>query len=37
MNGLEILLAAIAVNAGVLGIAFSVVYGLNKAVSPSGR
>jgi len=37
MNGFQILLAAIAVNAGVLGIAFLALYQLNKAVSPCGR
>ncbi len=40
MNGLQMfqmLLAVIAVNACVLGVAFFALYQLNKAVSPSGR
>jgi hypothetical protein len=37
MNGFQILLAVIAVNGGVLGVAFLVLFGLNKAVSRCGR
>jgi hypothetical protein len=40
MNGFQMfqmLLAVIAVNAVVLGVAFFALYQLNKAVSPSGR
>ena len=40
MNGVQtfqMLLAVIAVNACVLGVAFFALYQLNKAVSPSGR
>jgi hypothetical protein len=37
MNGLQIVLMVIAINASVLGIAFFAVYQFNKAVSQSGR
>jgi uncharacterized protein YneF (UPF0154 family) len=37
MNGLQIILMVVAVNAGVLGVAFFAVYQFNKAVSQSGR
>jgi hypothetical protein len=40
MNGVQVfqmVLAVIAVNACVLGVAFFALYQLNKAVSPSGR
>jgi hypothetical protein len=37
MNGLQVLLMVIAVNAGVLGVAFLALYQFNKAVSQSGR
>jgi hypothetical protein len=37
MNGLLVLLAAIAVNAVVLGVAFLAIYQSNKAVKLSGR
>jgi hypothetical protein len=37
MNGLQVVLMVIALNACVLGIAFFVVYQFNKAVSQSGR
>jgi hypothetical protein len=37
MNGLLVLLTAVAVNASVLGIAFLAVYPSNKAVKSSGR
>ena len=37
MNGLEIVLLVIAVNACVLGAAFFAVYQFNNAVSQSGR
>jgi hypothetical protein len=40
MNGFQMfqmLLAIIAVNAGVLGVAFLALYQFNKAVSRSGR
>jgi hypothetical protein len=37
MNGLQILLMAIFVNACVLGVGFFALYQFNKAVRPSGR
>jgi hypothetical protein len=37
MNGLQVLLMVIAVNAFVLGVAFFALYQFNKAVSQSGR
>jgi hypothetical protein len=37
MNGLQIVLMVIVVNAVVLGVAFFAVYQFNKAVSQSGR
>jgi hypothetical protein len=37
MNGLQVVLMVIALNACVLGIAFFAVYQFNKAVSQSGR
>jgi hypothetical protein len=37
MNGLQIVLMIIAINAIVLGVAFFAVYHFNKAVSQSGR
>jgi hypothetical protein len=37
MNGFLVLLAAVAVNAVVLGIVFLAVYQSNKAVKLSGR
>ena len=37
MNGLQIVLMVIVVNASVLGVAFFVSYQFNKAVSQSGR
>ena len=37
MNGLQIVLMSIAINAIVLGVAFFAVYRFNKAVSQSGR
>jgi hypothetical protein len=37
MNGLQVVLMVIAVNACVLGAAFFAVYQFNKAVSQSGR
>jgi hypothetical protein len=37
MNGFQILLAVIAVNACVLGVAFLALYQLDKAVSRCGR
>jgi hypothetical protein len=37
MNGLQILLTVIVVNACVLGVAFLALYQFNKAVSQSGR
>ena len=37
MSGLQILLAVIAVNACVLGVAFLALYQLNRAVSRYGR
>jgi hypothetical protein len=37
MNGLQVVLMVIAVNACVLGVAFLAVYQFNKAVSLSGR
>jgi hypothetical protein len=37
MNGFVVLLAAVAVNAVVLGVAFLAIYQSNKAVKLSGR
>jgi hypothetical protein len=37
MNGFQMLLMVLAVNAGVLGVGLLVVYQFNKAVSPCGR
>jgi hypothetical protein len=37
MNGLQVVLMVIALNACVLGIAFFAVYQFNKAVSQTGR
>lgn len=37
MNGFQILLFAILVNAAVLGICFVVLYQFNKAANASGR
>ncbi len=37
MNGLQVVLMVIAVNAVVLGVAFFVAYQFNKAVSRAGR
>jgi hypothetical protein len=37
MNGVQVVLMVIAVNACVLGVAFFAVYQFNKAVSQSGR
>jgi hypothetical protein len=37
MNGLQVVLMVIAVNACVLGAAFFAVYQFNKAVRQSGR
>jgi hypothetical protein len=37
MDGFQMLLAIVAVNGCVLGVAFLAVYWLNKAVSRSGR
>jgi hypothetical protein len=37
MSGVQILLAVIAVNACVLGVAFLALYQLNNAVSRCGR
>jgi hypothetical protein len=37
MNGLQILLMVVVVNAFVLGAAFFALYQFNKAVSQSGR
>jgi len=37
MNGLQIVLMVIAVNAVVLGVVFFASYQFNKAVSQSGR
>jgi hypothetical protein len=37
MSGVQILLAVIAVNGCVLGIAWSALYQLDKAVSQRGR
>jgi hypothetical protein len=37
MNGLQIVLMIIGVNACVLGVAFFAVFQFNKAVSQSGR
>jgi hypothetical protein len=37
MSGVQILLAVIAVNACVLGVAWLALYQLNKAVSRCGR
>jgi len=37
MNGLQILLAVLVVNAGVLGVAVFALYQFNKAVNRTGR
>ena len=37
MNGFQVLLMVVVVNAGVLGIALFAIYEFNKAVSQSGR
>jgi hypothetical protein len=37
MNGFQMLLTVVAVNACVLGVAFFALYQFNKAVSQSGR
>jgi hypothetical protein len=37
MGVFQIVMAVLAVNVSVLGIAFVMVYGFNKAVSQSGR
>lgn len=37
MSELELLLAVLALNAGVLGIVLLAAYGLNKSVRPGGR
>jgi hypothetical protein len=37
MSEFQIVLVVLAINAGVLGIAFFAAYLFNKAVSPSGR
>ena len=37
MNGFQMLVVVVAVNAGVLGVAFLALYQFNKAVSQSGR
>ena len=37
MQGVQMLLAIIAVNAGVLGVAFFALYQFNKAVRGCGR
>jgi hypothetical protein len=37
MNGLQVVLVVIALNACILGVAFFAVYQFNKAVSQSGR
>jgi hypothetical protein len=37
MDELKLLLAVVAINAGVLAVAFLVSYALNKAVRGSGR
>lgn len=37
MNGLDVVLMVIVVNACVLGVAFIVVYLFNRAVSRAGR
>jgi len=37
MNGLQVVLMVVALNACVLGAAFFAVYQFNKAVSQSGR
>jgi hypothetical protein len=37
MNGLQVVLMVIALNACILGVAFFAVYQFNKAVSQSGR
>jgi hypothetical protein len=37
MNGLQVVLMVIAVNACVLAVAFFTIYQFNKAVSQSGR
>lgn len=37
MNGLDVVLMSIVVNACVLGVAFFVLYQFNKVVSRAGR
>jgi hypothetical protein len=37
MDEFQMLMAVIAINASVLGVAFLVLYGFNKAVSGTGR
>jgi hypothetical protein len=37
MNGFQMLLTVVAVNACVLGVVFFALYQFNKAVSQSGR
>ncbi len=37
MSGLQMLLAVILVNGGVLGVALLAIYGLNNEVSRCGR
>ena len=37
MGGFQVVLAVIAINAGVLGAAFFALYLLNKSVSQSGQ
>jgi hypothetical protein len=37
MNGFQLLLTVIAINAGMLGVALLAVYTFNRTVSGSGR
>jgi hypothetical protein len=37
MSEFQLLLAVLALNAGVLGIVLVAAYGLNKSVQPGGR
>ena len=37
MSELQIVLVVLAINAGVLAVAFFVAYQFNRAVSPSGK
>ena len=37
MNGFQVLLMVVVVNAAVLGVALFTIYRFNKAVSQSGR